>query len=262
MYKERDRILAGFQPVLARVLDRAPKSKDPVNIFRASAQKPDTTEMLIYGDIGMGDWFSVGVSAKDVADQLANVQTANIDVRINSNGGDAFQGVAIHSLLAAHPANVTTFNDGVAASAASVILLAGDSVASARNALMMIHDASTGTYGDQADHAISGELLGKVSQNIADLYSVRAGGTADDWRALMRATTWYTGKEAQTAGLVDTITNDDDGDSDVDDAARQVIVNRYLKGTPPVPAKMLEVEDFDSQAFALALLAGQLVMEA
>jgi ClpP class serine protease len=106
------------------------------------------------------------------------------------------------------------FIDGLAASAASFIAMAGDNIVMARHATMMIHDASGLVWGNPADVLAFHGLLNKLSDNIADMYSLQAGGTAEEWRERMRAETWYTGQEALAAGLVDEITMPDEEESE------------------------------------------------
>lgn len=175
---------------------------------RPTAEAP--AELMIYGRIGGGGFFSEGIGAADVAAMLREAGPGPINVRLNSPGGDVFDGVAIHSLLARHPGTVTVYVDGLAASAASFIMLAADRIVSARNAFIMIHDAMTGTYGNGDTHRQAAELLDKVSGNIADMYTERAGEDVDHWRAAMTVNgedgTWYTGQEALDAGLVDELT--------------------------------------------------------
>lgn len=204
---------------------RTGQSRDPRSVpgltLRPRAEAAAPAELMIYGRIGGGGWFSEGVSAADVAALLKEAGPGPVNVRINSPGGDVFDGVAIHSLLARHPGTVTAYVDGLAASAASFIMLAGDRVVSARNAFVMIHDAMTFTYGNGNTHRASGELLDKVSDNIADMYANKGGEDAAYWRDLMTVNgedgTWYTGQEALDAGLVDEITESSKGEDPDDD---------------------------------------------
>lgn len=173
---------------------------------RVSNEAP--AEIMIYGQIGGGFW-SEGISASDVAEILKGIGAGPVKVRINSGGGDVFQGTAIYSLLSQHPGLVTVDVDGLAASAASIIMLAGDLIRAPKHAFVMIHDAMTFTYGNKATHNEAGELLGKVSDVLAEMYADRAGEDTEHWRNLMTVNgedgTWYTGTEAMTAGLVDEI---------------------------------------------------------
>jgi hypothetical protein len=124
-------------------------------------------------------------------------------VRINSPGGSVFEGIAIANALRAHPANVTVQVDSVAASIASVIAMAGDRIEMAPNSMMMIHDASGLAMGNAADMEEMAELLDLISDNIADAYAARAGGTREQWRERMRAETWYLPEDAVDNGLAD-----------------------------------------------------------
>lgn len=210
MNKRRRQILTALQPAVDLALKR-PAGKDRPGLAahkRPTADAP--AELMIYGRIGAGGWFDEGIGASDVAAALREIGPGPVNVRINSGGGDVFDGVAIHSLLARHAGTVTVYVDGLAASAASFIMLAGDRIVSARNAFIMIHDANTGTYGNGDTHRQAADLLDKVSDNIADMYAERAGEDAAFWRALMvdkgEDGTWYTGQEALEAGLVDELT--------------------------------------------------------
>jgi ClpP class serine protease len=95
--------------------------------------------------------------------------------------------------------------DGLAASIASVIAMAGDRIVMAPNSQLMIHDGSGLCIGNAAEMRQMAELLDRQSNNIAEVYANRAGGTAEDWRALMEAETWYTAQEAVDAGLADEV---------------------------------------------------------
>ncbi len=185
---------------------------------RPTAEAPG--ELLVYGRIGGGGWLMDGIGANDVAAALRELGPGPLNVRINSGGGDVFDGVAIHSLLARHPGTVTVYVDGLAASAASFIMLAGDRVVSSRNAMVMIHDAMTGTWGNRAAHERAMGLLDKVSDNIADMYAEKAGEDVEFWRGRMLENgedgVWYTGQEALAAGLVDELVEPDEDES-VDD---------------------------------------------
>lgn len=219
MNKRRREILTNLAPAVDYAMKRAGKPRDDVPgfTFRPRADSSSAAEILIYGQIGGGFW-SEGVTASDVAATLKEIGPGSVNVRINSGGGDVFQGVAIHTLLARHAGTVTTYVDGLAASAASFIMLAGSRIVAARNSFVMIHDAMTFTYGNGNTHRAAGDLLDKVSENIADMYAERAGEDVEHWRNLMTVNgedgTWYTGQEALDAGLVDEITGTEDDAED------------------------------------------------
>lgn len=167
-----------------------------------------SAQLMIYGPIGGSIW-DMGITAVDVAHLLREAGERPIDMFINSPGGDMFQGVAIHTLLARHPGTVTGSIDGLAASAASVVMLAADQLDMAKAGFVMIHDAMSPTYGNADTHRASADLLDKVSVSMAELYADKAGEDADYWRALMTVNredgTWYTSQEALDVGLVDNV---------------------------------------------------------
>ena len=179
--QQRRTLLAALQPAADFALARATANQEtrfrtdaPAGL-KVTALSADTSELMIYGAIGGDGWFSDGVNAADVAASLKAITTPNLFVRINSPGGDVFDGVAIHTQLARHPATVTTFNDGIAASAASFIAMAGDRIVTEQGAMWMLHAASTFTHGTGNDHRESADLLDKVTSVIAEFYALRCG---------------------------------------------------------------------------------------
>lgn len=172
--------------------------------------KDDVTKVYIYDVIG--GWF--GVDVQDFVKELNDIETDEIHVHINSPGGSVYDGISIYNTLRQHDSTVHTYIDGLAASAASFIAQAGEKVIMGRNATMMIHDAIGACYGNRADMLMTADLLDKVSNNIADIYAKNAGGTSDEWRALMKEETWYTGQEALDAGLATEVLDLDEEDTD------------------------------------------------
>lgn len=164
-----------------------------------NAASGDEAELLVYDEID--SWW--GVSAGDVISELAQVTAPNLRVRVNSPGGSVFEGLAIANALRAHPANVIVQVDGLAASIASVIAMAGDRLVMMPNSMLMIHEASGICFGDATDMQQMADVLSKISDNIAGAYAAKAGGTPEDWRATMRAETWYLPADAVAAGLAD-----------------------------------------------------------
>jgi len=163
----------------------------------------EATPVYLYDMIG--EW---GVTASDFVAALGTVTTKSIDMHINSPGGDVFDGVAIHAALVNHPATVNVLVDGIAASAASFIAMAGDTIGIEKPATMMIHDAQGLVWGNQADMLKAAAIVGQLSDTIAGVYADRAGGTPAAWRAAMLDETWYTSAEAVAAGLADSVLND------------------------------------------------------
>lgn len=181
-------------------------SDKPFTLKVRDAADGEPAAVDIFGEIGWS-WWGDGVEANEFAQQLAAITADTITVRVNSPGGDVFDGIAITNLLRAHPATVNVVVMGLAASAASVISMAGDSISMMPNSEMMIHDASGFCIGNAADMAEMVTLLDHVSNNIASAYAARAGGTTADWRDVMRGEQWYTADEAVAAGLADRVGN-------------------------------------------------------
>lgn len=187
--------------------DEAAKTHSWYDITAKKKSGKITAEVMIYGEIG---W---EVTAKEFVKELTAVEADQINVHINSVGGDVFDGVAIYNCLRLHPADVTVFVDGIAASAASFIAQAGDEVVMLRGSEMMIHDASAFAWGNEQVMIETGAILGRISNNIADIYAQRAGGTVPEWRAIMQAEMWYSPEEAVAAGLADRTLDDSDDDA-------------------------------------------------
>lgn len=163
-----------------------------------------TTRVDVYDDIGAGFW-SDGVTPASFAAQMSGVK-GPLDVHISSSGGDVFDGLAIAEAIRSYGGPVTTVVDGIAASIASVIAQAGQKRVMAPGAMLMIHDAFA--YPDTPNEAgllKMAATVGKVSDNLAQQYATRAGGTVEQWRQAMQAETWYTADEAVAAGLADEV---------------------------------------------------------
>ena len=167
----------------------------------------DRAEVFIYGYIG-DDWAEEDVTAASFVKTLRGITAPAIDLRVNSPGGAVFDGIAIYTALLEHPATIDVHVDGVAASAASFVSMAGDSVVMTKPAKMMIHDASGIVLGNAADMQAMAELLDELSDTIATIYADRAGGTTATWRDAMKAETWYSAANAVEAGLADRVEHD------------------------------------------------------
>lgn len=158
-------------------------------------------QIVLHGEVGGGFWGSDGFDARGVIAALAQLGPGPVTVRLNSGGGDPMEGAAIHAALKAHPGEVTVRIEGVAASAASLLAMAGARIVMAEGALMMIHDPSTLTWGNAEEHRKSAAFLEKTADVYATVYAARAGIGVDEARALMRAETWFGGSEAVAAGF-------------------------------------------------------------
>lgn len=175
----------------------------PCRFQAATTGRAATVHM--YGVIG-ASWG--GLDPAEIVPQLRALDVDEITVHVNSPGGDVYDGMALYNALRAHPARVTAIIDGLAASAASVIICAADDVAISPGAEVMIHDAWSLAIGDADALRKEADSLDRISENVAGIYAARAGGTTDHWRDLMRAETWFSASEAVTAGLADRIDGD------------------------------------------------------
>ena len=195
---EIDRIWRSARPRAALIQGRA-------DWYRIQAKAgEDLAEIYIYDEIGY-----FGVTASDFVRDLRNVTQSTITLHLNTPGGEVFDGIAIYNSLKAHKATINVIVDGLAASIGSVIAMAGDKVSMAPHSKMMIHEAMALAIGNSSDMLKMAERLDATSQNIADIYAEKAGGDASDWRASMKAETWYTDQEAVSAGLADEISRSD-----------------------------------------------------
>lgn len=181
----------------------------PRNLARSQAfdvrnAAGSVAELDLYDAVGEFE----GIDPATVTKAVRGITAKRIVVHLNSPGGDYFGGVAIYNALRNHPATVDVQVEGIAASAASVIAMAGNTVSMHRGAQMMIHDAISGAYGNADDFTKRAALLSKCSEDIAGIYAARTGVPAGNWRDAMKAETWYNGTEAVTAHLADTSEDD------------------------------------------------------
>lgn len=171
---------------------------------RASANEPAVLQ--IFDQIGE-DWFGgSGVSAKAFSDALQSVGQGPLVVEINSPGGNVWDGFAIYNMLRGRQAPVTTRVVGIAASIASIIALAGDTVEIADAALFMIHDPSGMVAGSSDDMRKMADALDQHGEVLASIYAKNTGKPVDQIKALMKAETWFTAEEAINFGLADRTT--------------------------------------------------------
>lgn len=157
-------------------------------------------ELAIYDDIG-----GFGINAQQMIGDLEGIEGQDLTLRMNTRGGDVFEGIAIYSALKRRSGKVTCMVDSLAASIGSVIAMAADEVVMAKPAKMMIHDAHGGIAGNAADVRKFVDLLDNTSETIASIYAERTGGSQRDWRDRMREETWFTADEAVDAGLADRV---------------------------------------------------------
>ena len=174
-----------------------------IRLQEGDASTPPSAELLIYDEIGY--W---GITALDLVRDLQALDVDKISARINSPGGEIFDGITIYNALRDHRADVDVTVDGLAASIASVIAMAGDTVTMNRGSTMMIHDGHGIAIGNAEVMREFAAVLDQQSNNVAGIYAARAGGTAEEWRAAMIEESWFTAAEAVEAGLADSVAGD------------------------------------------------------
>ncbi len=176
------------------------KSLDRADWYKIEALSDDEAEILIYDLIG---WpFN---DAGEFARSLSGISAKTITVRINSPGGDVFDAISIFNALQSHKAKIITRIESLAASSASFIALGGKEVQAYRNAMMMIHEPWVYSAGNQYDLREIAEILGKISNNMVDIYAANSNVGKRELREMMKNETWFTAKEAMDKGFIDTI---------------------------------------------------------
>jgi len=246
------------------------KRKFSAKAFAADRADDGGLLLYLYDDIG-ASWFSEGITAKSIAQSIsaAGDGLSGITMRINSPGGDVFEGLAIYNLVRSQGVPVTVMVDGVAASAASIIAMAGQKIVMAENALLMIHNAWMVAIGDPDDLRKSADTLEKISDTLVATYAARSGKAASEIAAMMDAETWLNAQEAVDQGFATEIFKmDEDDDQDAQALAGSFRLSSRFKHAPPVapptsakaaePAHPAAVGAFDLSALELDLRALEL----
>lgn len=190
--------------------------------IRFEAKGENEYKLTVYGSIG--GWFSEN-NAEAVRRKIQDVKAERIHVHINSGGGSAFDGVAICNLLKQHDAEVIVHIDGWAASAASVIAMAGDKIIMPSNTMMMIHQASTFEYGNADFFEKTARDLRKIDSALAASYKKRFVGTDEELKQLLKDETWLTAEEAVALGLADEIADEIEIDDTQEEEEEEVVEN-------------------------------------
>ncbi|WP_374140913.1 head maturation protease, ClpP-related [Leptotrichia hongkongensis] len=166
-------------------------------------------ELMLYGDIAESFWGDT-ISAKEVTEYLADLDVENINVYINSNGGVVDTAIAINNALRRHKAKVTVNIDGIAASAATLITCAGDTVRMPKNALFMIHNPSTIAMGDSEEMRKKADVLEKYKNSITETYLQKVNIDKEKLSELMDSESWLSAEEALKYGFIDEIIENTD----------------------------------------------------
>jgi ATP-dependent Clp protease protease subunit len=155
-----------------------------------------SADVFLYDEIGM--W---GITASDVIKMLNELKVPKLNVHINSPGGSVFDGFAIYNALNAHPASIVVHIDGIAASIASVIAMAGDEIRMAENSMMMIHNPWVAVVGQAKDLRSSADILDKLRENIVATYAARTGMKPEGIAAAMDGESWFSAAECKANGF-------------------------------------------------------------
>lgn len=214
----------------------------------AAADKAENT-ISILDMIGQDPWTGEGVTAKRISAALRNIGAENdVVVNMNSPGGDFFEGLAIYSLLREHKGKVTVKVLGIAASAASVIAMAGDEVMIARAGFLMIHNVWAVAIGNRNDFREMADTLEPFDVSMADIYAARSGMDAKKIAKMMDAETFIGGSEAVDQGFADSLLPADevkkDANAKTDRVAAYLLDMALAKAGMPRSERRALLKDF------------------
>lgn len=170
--------------------------------FEIKNKTETNAEILLYAPIGES-FFEDSISAKAFSEELKKLPTSikNIDLRVNSPGGSVFDGMAIYERLKNHPAKVTAYVDGLAASIASIIIMAADEVIVGDGAVIMIHKPMAGVAGNSTELEKMIDVLDKIENQMISIYAKKTGLTRTEISSALAQETWYTSDEAIEMGF-------------------------------------------------------------
>ena len=161
-----------------------------------------STDVYIFDEIGM--W---GVTAQNFISDIKDLKDTPINLRINSLGGDVFDGLAIYNVIKKRTAKTTVYIEGIAASIATIIALGADEVIMSENSLFMIHNASGGAMGESKDLQKTAQVLDKITRQLAEVYESKTGLSQETIQDMMDEETWLNAQEAFDLGFIDTISD-------------------------------------------------------
>lgn len=180
-------------------------------------EETEEAELFIYGDIVDMKWWEDDVTANDIRKKLNETNAKTINVHINSLGGDTFTGVAIFNLLRekSKVSKIITYVDAIAASAASIIAMAGDKIVMPSNTLMMIHNCWTFSIGNSKELRKTADDMDKIMEAVIQCYLSKVKITEDELKVLLDEETYLTAQEALEKGFCDEILELDENSSSI-----------------------------------------------
>lgn len=212
--------------------------------YQLKNENEDSADLYIYGDITSCKWFEDEVSAYDLSKDLIELGNKNLNIHINSYGGEVSQGLAIYNLLKDYKGPVTTICDGFACSAASVIFMAGTKRLMQKSSLLMIHNAWTRASGDANELRKAADDLEKITQPSIEIYKANSNLEESEIKKMMDDETWITADEALDYGFATEIIEDSPKQSLRDD-----MFSKLVHKTKDLEKKLSKLEPEESEGW-------------
>ena len=224
------------------------------NWIKNDAGGEEERTLVLNGEISDETWYGDEVTPALFAKEL-NAGSGNITVWINSPGGDVFAAAQIYNMLMEYKGDVTVKVDALAASAASVIAMAGTTVLMSPLAMMMIHNPITVAIGDSKEMQKAGEMLNEVKESIMNAYEIKTGMDRKKISHLMDAESWFNAKKAVELGFADGILHEKEDTEESEDVAmegmmfsRTTVTNSLLtKLIPKKPEAKVPIEQLEKR---------------
>jgi len=240
-----------------------PKIETKLKIYNEADK--EQAELYLYGPVRQAYYWEEDadiISSKKVRDLLNEIGDKDLNVYINSAGGDVFESIAIHNALKRHSGNVNVYIDGLAGSGASIIAMSGDKIYMPKNTMMMIHKAWTIVLGNADEIRKTADNLDKIDTTVKVSYEDRFVGTEKELEELISDESWLNAKECYDLGLCEEVieeikTKDEKNETKekVDDNIKQTLLNKYSKKVAAEVktednVKKVEVDDKKSTLFS------------
>lgn len=226
--------------------------------YEIKAVDEETTDVLLYGIVAWWD-----LDSAQFAEDLMRITTPRVNLRINSPGGNVFDGIGMYNSIKAHPAHFTSTIESSALSIMSVVALASDVVKIAKNAFMMVHEPWSIIAANAKEHRKEADVLDKLSVGMIGTYVEKTGKPSNEIKSWMEEETWFNAQEAKSAGFVDEIIGESSTNaffdlsifSNVPDELQNRINASKTKPTEREIEKILRDSGFSRQE-AVAFVAG------